>query len=226
MKEKQRKKLNTILNTYIGIGFSLWAVAALLILTPIVPQIWYNLVPEASANEVASLTVDLVDDVDAFASLREDYLGTKGSLKPAPSLPPLNTSLTKANHLRIDKIGVDAPIQYGEEWESALSKGPWVVPHFGTPPANESPVIIASHRWGGIGWSSSDRATKSFLKLPDLQVGDKVEIQWAQRIYRYQIYAAVEDSQITDYEADLILYTCKLYVESPIRIFRYAKRIN
>lgn len=65
----------------------------------------------------------------------------------------------------------------------------------------------------------------SFYKLPSLEKGDIVEIVWNQRIYKYKIYKTTENTKITDYNADLILYTCKMYWESPERIFKYAVRV-
>jgi hypothetical protein len=65
----------------------------------------------------------------------------------------------------------------------------------------------------------------SFFSLPKTRVGDKIDIIWGQRKYEYEIYKAETKTQISDYDADLILYTCLLY-NSPDRIFRYARRIN
>jgi sortase (surface protein transpeptidase) len=236
MKTSQKKKLTKILNVYIGIGVGLWVISALLIFTPIVPQIWYSLVPDAAANETTSLSLEIHEDVDQLGSLRQNYIDeiAEEALRQqiaeaaykASLIPPLNTSLSKTNMIRINKIGVDTKLQEGSDSEAALKKGPWIVNDFGKPDDQFAPIIIASHRWGAIGWSASDRKTKSFLKLPDLKNGDIVQIIWDQRMYEYKIYAGEENTKITDYDADLILYTCKLYWESPIRIFKYAERIN
>jgi sortase (surface protein transpeptidase) len=238
MKTSQKKKLNKILNVYIGIGVGLWVISALLIFTPIVPQIWYSLVPDATANESSSLSLEIHDDndTDKLASIRQSYLDeiAEEALQRqiaeaayiASLIPPLNTSLSKTNMIRINKIGVDTKLQEGSNSEAELKKGPWIVYDFGKPDDQFAPIIIASHRWGAIGWSANDRKTKSFLKLPDLKNGDIVQIIWDQRMYEYKIYAGEENTRITDYDADLILYTCKLYWESPIRIFKYAERIN
>ena len=56
-------------------------------------------------------------------------------------------------------------------------------------------------------------------------MGDTVEIIWKQRKYVYEIYKEEEGEEISDYTADLILYTCES-LKSPIRIFRYARLLE
>ena len=59
----------------------------------------------------------------------------------------------------------------------------------------------------------------------ELKVGDKVTIIWEQRQYEYTIYSTVTGTHVSDYNANLILYTCQLW-NSPVRIFIYANRSN
>jgi sortase (surface protein transpeptidase) len=101
----------------------------------------------------------------------------------------------------------------------------WRVPDFGTAYERKLPMILAAHRFGYIAWTNQYRRQNSFFNLPELVPGDKVEVIWNQRRYVYEIYAGEEGKEITQYTADLILYTCKL-LESDIRIFRYAKLIE
>ena len=64
------------------------------------------------------------------------------------------------------------------------------------------------------------------VKLGDkLEAGDIIEVVVDQRKWLYEVYQAEEGEQITDYDANLILYTCK-YLNSPIKHFRYARLIN
>lgn len=228
MKEKNKAKLNKVLNLYIGIGVGLWVIAGLLILTPIFPQIWYQLFPTAHANELSSLIDSVDEDVDKFGQIRSKYTVEEPKPEPEPEdlLPPFNSSLPVTPQLRIPKMGVDSQIFTGADWNSALNQGPWIVNDFGTPDNQFAPIIIASHRWGGIGWTVDERNKKSFLKIHDTVAGDVITIYWGQREYKYQIYKGNESTAIEDYDADLIIYTCKLYWESPIRVFRYANRIN
>ncbi|HLE49636.1 MAG TPA: sortase, partial [Patescibacteria group bacterium] len=132
-----------------------------------------------------------------------------------------------------------------------LKTGVWRVPDFGTPeddgpsePVERGadsqigpselvergadsqiglPIILAAHRFGYVTWTNSFRTLNSFYSLPKLKVGDRVEIVWNQRKYVYEIYKEETGTAITDYTADLILYTCDLW-NSPTRIFKYARR--
>ena len=100
-----------------------------------------------------------------------------------------------------------------------------MVPEFGDPINSEKTIIIAAHRFGYSYWSREERSVVSFYNLPKTGIGDTVSIIWDQREFVYEIYKAEESTYITDYDADLILYTCK-YFNSPVRIFRYAKTVQ
>ena len=204
--------------SFLGLGISLWLSAVIFTLAPIWPHVYYRLSPNTS--EVLAQT-----------------LGTKSTLLPKKipdlkypisniksSLPPIDKTLPTKNGLIIDKIGVRGQLHEGTDYASILKTGLWHVPDFGTPENNQQPIIIAAHRWGYLSWTNSFRTLNSFYNLPKLKVGDKVEIIWNQRKYTYEIYASEEGEQITDYSANLILYTCQLW-NSPIRIFKYAKLI-
>ena len=141
------------------------------------------------------------------------------------NLPPINPALSTTPTLKINNIGVDGEVHQGENAKAELDKGIWIVPGYGTPEHNELPIIIAAHRFGYVYWTAEFRTKSSFYNLPKLKVGDRVQIIWGQREYQYEIYKAEDDKQITDYGADLILYTCRMY-NSPIRVFRYLRRIN
>jgi len=141
--------------------------------------------------------------------------------------PVLDTSLPKQNSLKISSAGIDSPINEAsyEDYEEALKKGTWIVPDYGDPYNRKAPVILAAHRFGYLKWSISYRLKNSFYNLPKAKEGDVIEIVWNQRKYKYAIYAESEGPRITDYDADLILYTC-LDLSSEVRIFRYAKLLE
>lgn len=139
--------LKSLVTLYTILGILLWILAGLFIFTPIIPQVWYAFNPEASENELISLTQSISSDYD-------EYLKNKPTNPINPikdTLPPLNLSLSKKEVIKIKEIGVNAELQKGTDSKSALQKGPWIVNNFGTPVKNFSPIIIASHRWGGIG---------------------------------------------------------------------------
>jgi sortase (surface protein transpeptidase) len=141
--------------------------------------------------------------------------------------PSYDSRLPKENHLIISKIGVNTNIQEAtfDNYESALKQGVWRVSDFGAPSANSMPTILAAHRYGYLAWSNLFRRENSFYNLPKLNVGDTVEIDWRQRRYIYEIYAEGQGPEITDYTADLILYTC-VDLTGPERIFRYARLLE
>ena len=138
--------------------------------------------------------------------------------------PPVNPRLTKADHLVIPAIGVNTDIEEAtsDNYETALKKGVWRVSNFGAPNDNSRPTILAAHRYGYLAWSNLYRRENSFFNLPKLKVGDTVEIDWGQRKYMYEIYAEGTGTEITDYNADLILYTC-VNLTGDQRIFKYAR---
>lgn len=141
--------------------------------------------------------------------------------------PVFNPTLPAQNRLTIAAIGVETTI--GENTlgnvEESLRAGTWRVPDFGTPFARKKPTILVAHRFGYLAWSNQYRRENSFFNLPKLSSGDRVEIIWNQRRYVYEIYGESEGADITDYRADLILYTCR-FLDSDIRIFKYGKLIE
>lgn len=141
-------------------------------------------------------------------------------------LPAYNSALPKVNRLVIPSIGVDTDIEEAtyNNYESALKKGVWRVSDFGQPDKIGAPVILAAHRFGYLAWTNSYRHYNSFYNLPKVKVGDTVTIDWQQREYVYGVYKTETGTAISDYSADLILYTCES-LSGEERIFVYAKLI-
>jgi len=141
--------------------------------------------------------------------------------------PPFDPLLSPVNRLIIPSIGVDGEIQEAtlDNYEAALKKGVWRVSNFGAPDANNMPIILAAHRYGYLAWTDLFRRQNSFYNLPKIKVGDTVEIDWGQRKYTYGVYTTEEGTQITDYSADLILYTCESLTGDE-RFFVYAHLIQ
>lgn len=146
---------------------------------------------------------------------------------PSDYQPRLDTQLSKDNWLIVPSIGIKTQINEAldSDFEDALKKGVWRVPEFGTPFSRSYPTIFAAHRFGYIAWSNSYRHYNSFYNLPKLNEGDTVEVVWNQRKYVFAIYGQSEGEEITDYSADLILYTC-LDLSSNVRVFKYAKLLE
>lgn len=200
--------------TFVLLGISFWLVATIFALLPSWPHLYYRLLPKTSeslASTIAS-TIPLDNNPIQLPEVKE------------PELPDVDPSLPKENGLIIDKIGVKGLIHEGANWETILRKGIWRVPDFGTPENNQT-MILAAHRWGYLDWSAAFRKLNSFYSLPQLKVGDTIKVIWDQRPFEYKIYSTETGTQITEYKANLILYTCQLW-NSPVRYFVYANRTN
>jgi len=189
------------------------------------PKLFYAVFPQ-KAQEVAqnqelkgdfALNLNLLDE----AATKRKVLPSQRSYKPA-----YNANLPEGDWLVIPRIGVRSELQQTENFEEALQVGLWWVPDFGKAGDRSKPMIVAGHRYGFDWWWKDDYwKYHSFYSLPDLEPGDRVEVISDHRKWIYEIYAGEEGEQITDYQADLILYTCK-HLDSPIRIFRYAKIVE
>jgi sortase (surface protein transpeptidase) len=157
-----------------------------------------------------------------------DSMVESGDKKPQKVYQPaFDATLSTQNRLIIEKIGFDSPI--GEDTadaiEETLKDGVWRVWDFGTPYARKYPTIFAAHRYGYLEWTNDFRRKHSFYNLPKLTNGDRVKVLWNQRTYVYEIIDSSEGEEITNYQADLILYTCK-FLDSKTRIFKYAKLVE
>jgi LPXTG-site transpeptidase (sortase) family protein len=201
------------------LGVTFWLFAVIFTLAPIWPHVYYRLSPGTSETLAQTLGTKSISSPKKVPDLKDPISNIKSNL------PPLDKTLPTENGLIIDKIGVRGELHEGTDYSSILKTGLWHVPDFGTPENNQQPIIIAAHRWGYLSWTNSFRTLNSFYNLPKLKVGDKVEIIWNQRKYVYEIYQEETGTKITDYGADLILYTCELW-NSPTRIFKYAKRVT
>ena len=206
---------------YIVLGSTLWLLALLLAFLPSWPHIYYRLSPQTSQVLAQTLSTNPPQTPSEPTPTPKPNI----TPPPKPTLPPIDLTLPKENGLIIESIGVRGVIHPGENWQEILKQGIWQVPNFGTPDNNQEPIILAAHRWGYLNWTNQFRYLNSFYNLPKLNIEDKITINWNQRQYTYQVYQEEVGEQITDYEADLILYTCQLW-NSPLRIIKYAKRIN
>ncbi|MGI6423488.1 MAG: sortase [Candidatus Dojkabacteria bacterium] len=210
---KKEKFLLNLSNLYMFIGILLVVVSIGVFLIPTVPYIVYNINPKETEKEIETLTEEFSTENINTEVVEEDIL------------PPVDLSLPTKPYIRIPSIGINSPISAEQDYISALRNGTWMVPEFGSPMNGKTPIILAAHRFGYKSWTKETRNVISFYNLPKTKNGDIIEIIWEQRKFRYMIYAEGEGTYITDYNADLILYTCKFF-NTPVRIFRYANLIE
>lgn len=229
---QQQRTLKDLSFVLSYLGFLLITAGTVLLLIPALPWVYYRINVEATSDEVETLTgfIGIGTVVGPTPTLRpgQTVVPTPTVTKPPKptfKLPEFDPSLPTENTLQIPKIGVNAVLQEGTDSKKALYRGVWRVPEFGTPLKNDNSIILAAHRYGYIEWSSTFRKTNSFANLPNLKEGDTFQIIWNQRAFVYKVYKMEESTQLTDYNADVILYTCK-HLKSPIRIVAYAQRIS
>jgi sortase (surface protein transpeptidase) len=171
------------------------------------------------------------DSEPVVSAVDESALGGKfadGNLYSEINLPEKSEYLPLGNWVVIPKLGVRTQINEAttEDHEDALRKGVWRVPEFADPTQGAKfPTILVAHKYGYLTWSNKFRRENSFYNLDKLAVGDTFDVIWDQRRFTYEVYAGDKGKEISDYSADMILYTCE-HLNSPIRIFRYARRVE
>lgn len=199
--------------------FGVIGLAIVITLVLVTPALYYRVFPAE---------VRPVESSQTGTPLGGDFTqGTQAepSATPRP-LPPQDSTLPEGTWLIVPRIGIRTQPLLTEDPEEALLEGVWQVPGYGEAGDTTRPMILAAHRYGWQWWWKTDYwKYHSFYLLPDLEPGDIVEIISDQRKYYYEIYAGEEGEDITDYSADLILYTCK-FLNSPLRHFRYARLVD
>ena len=211
-----KEKYQKFLKIYQTLGFILLFITIILIAIPTAPYVWYRLNPKAVEKDEEKIAVEVVENKEDIPQPQQPEKET---------IPPINPDLPQGYFVVIEDVGINSPITLTKDYKKALTKGTWIVNDFGTPENNNLPIILAAHRFGYSSWGTKKRNLISFYNLPKTGAGTKVKIYWNQREYIYEIYDGNVGTRITDYNADLILYTCKYY-NSPERIFRYANRVD
>ena len=215
---------STVAAMFLGVAILAWGLFLLITGFPVAAYAYYTVYPATSkvlsqaiadTGKLAAKTAPVAHAVDV----------------PVSTDINKDVSLPEGHYLTIPSIGVDTVIWEAPytDYETALKKGVWRVPDFATPAdyvaSSNHPVILAAHRFGYLDWSQDFRLKNSFYNLPNIKAGDKIRIIWDQHAYVYEVQALTEGTEITDYSADLILYTCKFLI-SPVRYFVYAKLLN
>jgi len=217
-KVPKRKSSDIPPNIFTRLAIFLVGLGIFLFIASYAPSAWYSLRSQGG-KIISNYLLDTAEEAKAVNSSAEE--------DNTPYKPPLDKSLPLGAHLVIEKIGVETQIHEAayDNYEEALKKGVWRVPDFATPDNNSKPIILAAHRFGYLKWSNIFRRKHSFYNLPKLEKGDTVEIVWQQRKYIYEVYELAKGDKISDYSADLILYTCQ-DLTSDTRIFAYARLLK
>ena len=206
------------LSVFLTIGSFMMIVLGLIAVgVPVVPLVWYSIKPSTTTNLARILDRPVVSGDELF-----------GKYRPLTTWQPeVDEKLPQGGWLKIPTIKINTQINEApsSQYEEALKKGVWRTPELGTPLNRSKPTILVAHRYGYLRWSNIYRRDNSFYNLPKVKVGDSIEIDWGQRKYMYVVYAGDEGTQISDYSADLILYTCQ-FLESDQRIFKYARLVE
>ena len=216
--EKQRQRLKKLkyAKIYGQLAKIVGLVGVILIVISFTPSFWYA-VKSGGMAKISQLL---------FGSYKtgQEPVKEKAAIVYQPKY---DQKLPRESRIKISSIKIDTQIWEAtpEHFEDALKKGVWRVSDFGTPAERSKPTILAAHRYGYLAWSIPYRLKNSFYSLPKLKVGQTVEIVWKQRKYTYEIYKEEKGDQISDYSADLILYTCES-LESPVRIFKYGRLLE
>lgn len=218
---------NNLLNVFFGL---LMLSASVVLIALYSPDLYRSIFKDKAQNNANSAAISQEKSLNNLAEAQSFAENQVEEPVPTPVqtryLPEQNLNLPVGDWLTIPLIGVNTQLQKTPTAEEALSTGVWWVPEFGLPGDLTKPMIVSGHRYGWEWWWKSDYwRYHSFYRLPELQPGDLIEIISEQRKWTYEVYAGEEGTEITDYQADLILYTCK-FLNSPLRVFRYAKLVK
>lgn len=194
-----------------------FAIGVLLLALFYAPSVWYNI--QAGGTKTISNLI--------LKTLKKSETVTVPVRKVDAYQPVVDSKLPLSPTLKIPAIGVNTTLNEASiaDFESALRLGVWRVPDFGTPAERSKPTILAAHRYGYLVWTDLYRHLNSFYNLPKVKVGDTVEIDYGQRKYIYEIYKTETAQEISDYNADLILYTCET-LNGQNRVFEYARLLE
>lgn len=212
-----QSKLAGVMSRWLGRAMVLFGLVAVVVAGWVfVPTGYYWLFPSEVVPQLAAT---------AGSPMGGDF-AVGASLDSRQQLPDQDLSLPVGSWLIIDRIGVWTPLRKTADPDEALAKGVWQVPEYGDPGDRTLPVILAAHRYGFVWWWQKNYwQYHSFYRLPELEPGDWVELIADQRKWVYEVYAGELGEEITDYQADLILYTCQ-DLTGPRRHFRYARLID
>jgi sortase (surface protein transpeptidase) len=215
---KQLKKIEKKQRIILKLTKVFFVLGVIFLFLSFAPSIWYSI-----TSKVDDYSISILNTVSGKSEVDKE----KPTVQIPNWQPAFNSALTRETTLKIPSIGVDTKVNERtyQDYEEALKLGVWRVPDFGTPLDRSKPVILAAHRFGYLAWTNLYRRKNSFYNLPKLKTGDLIEVVYKQRKYTYEVYGEARGEEITDYSANLILYTCET-LNSKVRIFKYARLLQ
>ncbi len=141
------------------------------------------------------------------------------SVSTASATDPTQPKIIFPNRLIIPNIGVD--MELGTDPKTLDTAG-WITNLY----PDNSPMVIAAHRFGWVGMPMDKRVTHTLFNIDKLKVNDKVIIQWngKKEIFIVKdIGEATNNPSIKD--GEVLIYTCK-FMESDLRIFILVDKLE
>jgi len=141
-------------------------------------------------------------------------------------MPSYNFESKDGRWLKIDSVGIETEIYVGtdinneQEINNILARGVYGYPGSSQLGMRGKTVILAGHHYNIP--LASERAKATFQNLNQVEVGDIVEISEDYKKWRYQIYKIETAREITEDDADLLMYTCVFWWDSNLRLFVYG----
>ncbi len=197
--------------------------AVIVILIYFVPTVVFKIFPQLDKNLVKAESLEEVSLLEQPV-IKESEAQVRG-VKPVYSL-----GLPEGKWVRIPEAEIEAEIFSNQNLQDKkavtkiLDKGIYEYPEFSTMGVKGKTVLLAGHHFNV--WVSEEQSKKTFQNLNRVMLGDRVELISDYRQWNYEIYKIEQATQISEDQADLIMYTCVFWWNSDLRLFVYARLIE
>lgn len=208
----------TVIKTARVILLALSVLLALyLILLPLYPLARFKFFPPAPLPEAPVSDGEQVAATAPATSSAATTTASSTAVKAAPRKTEIK------DRIIIPKIGVNAPIVESRNDQYALDRGAWLLPDTSTPDKGGN-TVISGHRFKYLPPNNL-----TFYLLDKLATGDKIEVKWRGKDYRYTVemikIVPAEDTTILapNDEARLTVFTCDPIFSTKNRLVVMAK---
>ena len=148
---------------------------------------------------------------------------TQAVIQVTKNNPLTSTPISSENTIKIPRLNLTEVIHTGPSVYE-LSKGPWLIPNTSTPD-KESNTVIAGHRFTYAG-------PAVFYFLDQLQVNDRITIDWQHKQYTYKVatISVVPPNRLSiqnsSAQSQLTLFTCTPLVTAKNRLVIVAPLVG